>query len=330
LATGIRGGITGRRADLVIIDDPIKSQAEADKPAQREFAWQWYRSDLTTRLKPRGKVVLIMTRWHEEDLGGKLLEHCGPEWRVLRLPALAEENDPLGRTVDEPLWPEWEAAADLARKRMLVGERVWASLFQQSPRPPTGGLFRPERITRLSAAPVESKGVIARGWDLAATFGDGGSNPDWTVGVKLLRDAEQRLTILDVVRLRGSPLEVEDSIIATTRQDGDGVWVGLPEDPGQAGKSQASYLTRRLCGFRVLSSRETGSKTFRALPLASQIEAGNVTMMQGDWNRALIEELRDFPLGRKDDQVDALVRAFQTVNRAGDSMRRANVPLLAR
>ena len=89
--------------------------------------------------------------------------------------------------------------------------------------------------------------------------------------------------------------------------------VAIPEDPGQAGKSQMSYLTRQLAGFHVVSARETGSKATRAMPLASQVEAGNVSMVRADWSRTLLDEMRDFPWGRKDDQVDALVRAFTTL-----------------
>ncbi len=96
-ATGVRGPVAGRRADLIIIDDPIKSQAEADSAMLRDHIWNWYRSDLTTRLKPGGRIVLIMTRWHEDDLGGRLLASQPGEWQVLRLPAIAEEGDPLGR-----------------------------------------------------------------------------------------------------------------------------------------------------------------------------------------------------------------------------------------
>ena len=96
-AAGVRGPITGRRADLAIIDDPVKSHAEADSPTFRENVWNWYRADLATRLKPGGRIVLIMTRWHEDDLGGRLLAQKPGEWRLLRLPALAEDDDPLGR-----------------------------------------------------------------------------------------------------------------------------------------------------------------------------------------------------------------------------------------
>ena len=127
-ATGIRGPLIGRRADLVIIDDPVKSEAEADSLLLRDRVWNWYRFDVTTRLKPRGRVVLIMTRWHMDDLAGRLLAQHPAEWRVLRLPALAEENDPLERPPGAALWPEWEDEAALQRKRETIGERMVSSV----------------------------------------------------------------------------------------------------------------------------------------------------------------------------------------------------------
>jgi predicted phage terminase large subunit-like protein len=311
LSVGVRGAVTGRRADLVIIDDPIRSQADAESGRQRDHVWEWYKSDITTRLKPEGKVVLIMTRWHPEDLGGKLLEQSGAEWRVVRLPALAEADDPLGRAAGAPLWPEWEDAAALTRKRDLIGERAWSALFQQTPLPSGGRLFSIDRITM--AQPEGDLQVTVRAWDLAATGNTGGNDPDWTVGIKLSLDRTGRYLVLDVVRIRGTPHQVEDLIINTAQKDGSKVIVALPEDPGQAGKSQMSYLTRQLAGFHVISSRETGSKATRAMPLASQVEGGNVSVVRADWTRTLLNEMRDFPWGKKDDQVDALVRAFTTL-----------------
>ena len=113
-----------------------------------------------------------------------------------------------------------------------------------------------------------------------------------------------------MVRLQGTPHQVEELVLNTAHKDGKRVIVAIPEDPGQAGKSQMAYLTRQLAGFHVVSSRETGSKATRAMPLASQVEAGNVSLAAGDWSQSLIDEMREFPWGRKDDQVDALVRAF--------------------
>jgi predicted phage terminase large subunit-like protein len=311
LPVGVRGAITGRRADLVIIDDPVKSQADAESDRQRNHIWEWYKSDVTTRLKPGAKVVLIMTRWHPDDLGGQLLEQAQAEWRVVRLPALAERDDPLGRPVGTALWPEWEDNSALMRKREIIGERAWSALFQQTPLPSGGRLFSIDRITVVQ--PERDAEATVRAWDLAATGDTGRNDPDWTVGIKLSRDKTGRYLVLDVARIRGTPHQVEELIVKTAQRDGVKVTVAIPEDPGQAGKSQMSYLTRQLAGFHVISSRETGSKTTRAMPFASQVEGGNVSIVHADWSRALLDEMRDFPWGKKDDQVDALVRAFTTL-----------------
>ena len=311
MAVGVRGAVTGRRADLVIIDDPIRSQADAESGRQRDHVWHWYRSDVSTRLKPNARVVLIMTRWHPDDLGGQLLERSGGDWRVVRLPALAEVGDPLGRPIGTPLWPAWEDEQALARKRSLIGERAWSALFQQRPLPDGGRLFSVERIAIIDVANAAE--AIIRAWDLAATGSTGQNNPDWTVGIKLSRDGAGRYLVLDVARIQGTPRQVEELIVSTAQRDGTKVVVAIPEDPGQAGKSQMSYLTRQLAGFQVIASRETGSKATRAMPLASQIEAGNFSTLRSDWTKTLIDELREFPWGKKDDQVDALVRAFTTL-----------------
>jgi len=311
LSVGVRGAITGRRADLIIIDDPIKSQADAESVRQRDHIWDWFKSDITTRLKPGGRVVLIMTRWHPDDLGGQLLEQAKAEWRIVRLPALAEADDPLGRAVGAPLWPEWEDDGALLRKRELIGERAWSALFQQNPLPSGGRLFSVDRIALTQA--IAETGTTVRAWDLAATCITGRNDPDWTVGIKFCRDDTGRYLILDVARIRGTPHQVEALILNTARNDGAKVIVAIPEDPGQAGKSQMSYLTKQLAGFHVIATRETGSKATRAMPLASQVEAGNISIVRADWNRNLLDEMRDFPWGKKDDQVDALVRAFTTL-----------------
>jgi predicted phage terminase large subunit-like protein len=329
-ATGLRGPIAGRRADLVIIDDPIKSHAAADSPLQRDHLWNWYRADLTTRLRPSGRVILIMTRWHEDDLAGRLLAQDPSEWHKLRLPALAEADDPLGRREGEALWPEWEDAKALLRKRLAIGERAWAALFQQSPRPPQGSLFNVTRIETIDTLPVDPQGQVVRAWDFAATLQAGSNDPDWTVGVKLMRDVSGRWIVVDVVRLRGSPRQVEEAILASARIDGRAVKIGLPEDPGQAGKTQISYLSRVLAGYVVSASRETGSKTLRASPVAAQVEAGNLLLLRAGWNHAFLEELRDFPHGRKDDQVDALARAFSMLTEFAAPARRIAVPVFAR
>jgi len=301
-ATGVRGPVTGRRADLVIIDDPVKSQQEADSAAARDHLWEWFRSDLVTRLKPGGRMVLVMTRWHPDDLGGRLLA-SEDGWRVLRLPALAEADDPMKRRVGEALWPAWETRAALERKRRALGERSFAALFQQAPTSPGGRLFQVKRVAVVEEA---LPGTCVRGWDLAASENGG----DWTVGVKLCLSAAGTLQVVDVVRLQGGPEAVVQAIRLAAERDGPEVRISLPQDPGQAGRSQVAFLTARLAGFRVVSSPESGAKATRAMPVASQANAGNLTLLRAGWNRVLLEEMQDFPGGAKDDQVDALARAY--------------------
>ncbi len=299
-ATGVRGALAGRRADLVLIDDPVRGHADAESAVARDRVWDWYRSDLVTRLRPGGRVVLVMTRWHPDDLAGRLLGD-GEAWRVLRLPALAEPGDLLGRAPGAALWPAWEHAGALERKRLALGDRAFAALFQQSPRLLEGQLFQ---VGRLSVVDQVLDGVQVRAWDLAAS-----ADGDWTAGVKLTREGDG-YQVADVVRLRGGPEQVVQAIRETAERDGRGVAIGLPQDPGQAGRSQVAFLTARLAGWRVVASPESGAKAVRAMPVASQVNAGLVTVLRGGWNRALLEEMRDFPGGAKDDQVDALGRAF--------------------
>ena len=311
-AVGVGGSVTGRRADLVIIDDPVASREDAESQRIRDKAWDWYRADLTTRLKPGGRIVLVLTRWHPDDLAGRLLEAEREQWRVIRLPALAEVDDPLGRAPGEALWPAWENEEQLLRKRANVGEREFAALFQQSPRVLGGGLFKIAQIGTLEAVPAGAQ--MVRAWDLAATRDVGTNNPDWTVGVLLAALPEGRWCVGDMVRMRGGPDEVERAIVATAQRDGKSVRIGLPQDPGQAGKSQIAYLTSKLAGYTVESSPETGDKATRAGPVASQANVGNLMLLRASWNRVLLDEMQDFPGTAKDDQVDALSRAFSMVS----------------
>lgn len=329
-AIGVRGAIAGRRADLIIVDDPIKSQADAESAHQRDYVWDWFKADLTTRLRPGGKIVLIMTRWHPEDLGGQLLARARSQWRVIRLPALAEAGDPLGRPVGAPLWPEWEDGGALLRKRDLIGERAWSSLFQQDPHPIGGKLFSTDRLAFVDAYDATLSTAAVRAWDLAATGATGQNDPDWTVGLKLTQQSDGQYVVVDVLRIRGTPRQVEELVVRTAQMDGTRVIVGIPEDPGQAGKSQTAYLTRQLAGFHVIASRETGSKATRAMPTASQIEAGNLGLIRANWNQCFVDELRDFPFGRKDDQVDALVRAFTTLSARSRPAKTTAIPIFNR
>lgn len=314
-AAGAGGGITGRRANLFLIDDPIKGREDADSEKLRDKVWSWYRAEVITRLKPGARIALIQTRWHEDDLSGRLLnamETGGDQWRVINLPAICESaDDPLGREIGDALWPEWEDVEALQRKRAAIGEREWASLFQQRPRPLEGTLFKVAMISTLEAAPAG--GVTVRAWDLAATKQTGTRDPDWTVGVKLQRAPSGQFTVLDVVRVRGGPDEVLAAVVNTAHQDGGTIRISIPQDPGQAGKTQVLHMTRALEGFIVESSPETGDKATRAAPVASQANVGNLSIVKASWNAPFLDELAAFPSGTHDDQVDALSRAFSMV-----------------
>ena len=301
---GVHGAVTGRRADLALIDDPIRSFAEAESFSAREHLWEWFRSELVTRLKPQGRVVLIMTRWHCDDLAGRLIERGG--WTVLRLAALAETGDPMGRSVGAALWPEWEGTAAIEEKRALLGEKHFSALFQQAPLREGGQLFDARKLRVVDSS---FEGMTVRAWDLAGSV-DTAGDPDWTVGVRLIRDGAGTVLVDDVVRFRAVPGDVAERIRATAAMDGPGVPIGLPQDPGQAGKSQIMFLTQLLAGYQVVATPETGAKTVRAMPVAAQISNGTLAIRRAHWNTAFVDELSSFPQGRKDDQVDALSRAF--------------------
>lgn len=315
-AAGVAGSLTGKGAHVALIDDPIKGRQEAESDTVRNAVWDWYRSVLRTRLMPGGAIVLVLTRWHPDDLAGRLLEEMqngtGESWDVLSLPAIADNaDDALGRQIGEPLWPDVFDLAELEAIKKAVGARDWSALYQQQPTPGEGVLIKAAMLGVVDEAPVG--GSIVRRWDLAATRQMGTRDPDWTVGLKMSRAPDGRFYILDMVRFRGGPDEVEATIKATAQQDGRGVHVVIPQDPGQAGVAQAQYLVRKLAGYRAKAVRETGDKATRAAPFASQVNAGNVSLVRAPWNRAFIEECVSFPAGTHDDQVDAASGAFEAV-----------------
>lgn len=315
-AMGVGGGLTGKGAHVALIDDPVKDRQDAESPIIRDAAWDWYRSVLRTRLMPNGAIVLVLTRWHPDDLAGRLLSEMengtGEAWEVLSLPAICDsDHDALRRGIGEALWPEVFPVAELNNIEKSVGPREWSALYQQNPTPGEGTLFKAAMIPVVDAPP--SGGKIVRRWDLAATRQIGTRDPDWTVGVKMAEYPDGRYGILNIVRMREGPAEVEATITNTASLDGKGVEVVIPQDPGQAGVAQSQYLIRKLSGYRVKAIRETGDKATRAAPFASQVNAGNVFMVRGVWNNTFVEELNQFPAATHDDQVDAAAGAFSAL-----------------
>lgn len=161
VTAGVGGGLTGKGAHLAVVDDPIKDDADAQSPTMRKRLWDWWTSVLLTRIEPGGSVIVIQTRWHEQDLAGKILAgEDASDWTILDLPALADsEDDPLGRPIGTPLWPIRYGRKALAKIRRSVGERVWWSLFQQKPRPLEGGVWKWPWITDHRLTPIQFQGV---------------------------------------------------------------------------------------------------------------------------------------------------------------------------
>jgi predicted phage terminase large subunit-like protein len=303
-AVGVGSGITGHGADLLIIDDPIKSREEAENAAYRERVWNWYRTDLYTRLEPAGAIILIMTRWHMDDLAGRLMEsERAADWAIVSLPALAEESDPLGRAMGAPLCPERYDLPALDDFLAVLGSRSFDALYQQRPRPAEGAMFKRAWFEIVSAAPADARKV--RYWDTAGA--DAGKG-DYTVGVRMSRDGQGIFYVEDVLRGQWTahPRNTQIKQVAELEPY---VPITIEQPPGLA-KESTDAIVRLLAGFSVHADRVHRDKVSRAEPFAAQCEAGNVKLVRGPWNSAYLEELCDFPYGAHDDQVDASSGAF--------------------
>ena len=313
-AVGVGAGITGQGGDLIVIDDPVKSREEAESETYRERVWDWYRDDLYTRLEPGGAIILIMTRWHEDDLAGRLLreaESGGEQWEVLKMPALAEDADSLGRPVGTALCPERYDVTALKQIETVMGARSFAALYQQRPQPAEGAMFKREWLKIVGEIPAGARRL--RFWDLAATEAKQGKDPDWTVGA-LLAEHEGRFYIADISRTRSTPAGVEALIAQTAQMDGR-VPIWMEQEPGSSGVNTIDHYARRILrGYDFHGSKTSGSKIERARPVSSAAEAGNVMMLAGDWNRALLDEFEQFPYGAHDDQVDAVSGAHERLS----------------
>lgn len=161
VTAGVGGGLTGKGAHLAIVDDPIKDAADAESPTMRRRLWDWWTSVLNTRVEPGGSIVVIQTRWHEQDLAGKILEgEDADDWICLDLPAICDtEDDPLGRKIGQALWPLRYGRRALEKIRRAVGERVWWSLYMQKPRPLEGGVWKWPWITDHRISLMAFRGV---------------------------------------------------------------------------------------------------------------------------------------------------------------------------
>lgn len=313
MARGVGVAPTGvNPISLLVTDDPIKDRAQAESETEREKMWQWWQGSIMQRFWPRTKAFVIATRWHFDDLIGRLVARDAG-WRYINLPALAEPDDPLGRAPGEALWPEEKPREFLLRIRDDIGDDEFEALYQGNPVPKTGGLFRVANLHITDEAPPWGLPKI-RAWDLAGTEGGG----DWTVGVLMSGpDHSNRLWVLDVVRGQWEPSERDRVIAMTAARDGRDTRIFVPEDPGPAGTSQVLAIQRLLPGYALEWARVSANKTLRATPLASHVNSGLVVLTAGAWNAPLIQEMRMFPRGKRDDQVDAMTDAYRMLMEQG-------------
>lgn len=301
---GVGSGITGSGADLAIIDDPIKGPEDASSIKMRDKVDEWFKSVLLTRLSPEGAVLVVMTRWHHDDIVGRLLLREPDVWDVLHMPAIS----PAG----EALWPERYSLDHLQGIKRSVGTRVFEALYQGRPTPAEGGMFRRAWFRHAEGVLGEDARRV-RFWDAAATEGGG----DWTVGVLMARDGDG-MRIEDVARIQGSAAEVQRLVLATAEADGPNVAIRMEEEGGSSGKLATDTYARLLRGYSFRGVRATGPKDVRAAPLAADLENGLLTLRRAAWNMDFVDELTEFPNGRHDDQVDAASGAHAELARRAD------------
>lgn len=312
ISTGIGGSITGEGADLLIVDDPIKNAEEANSVVVREKIKAEWESTLMTRLHKGGSVIVIMTRWHEDDLIGWLLKNSPHKWERLRLPAIAEdEDDLLGREEGEPLCPELGFDEEWAEnKRLEVGSRTWAALYQQRPSPSSGNIFHRSWWQYYDTPPSRFEEII-QSWD--CTFKDS-DNSDYVVGQVWGRKGADKY-LLDQVRAK---MDFPSTVQAIRSMSAK--WprarAKLIEDKAN-GSAVIATLKREISG--LIPVNPEGGKVVRAQAVTPDIEAGNVYLPKNaPWVQDFVEECATFPNGANDDQVDC---ATQALNRLGNKRR---------
>jgi len=314
LAVGAGSGVASVNADVILIDDPIGSRDDAESPAKRDQVWDWLTNDILARCEPHTAVLMTMSRWHEDDPAGRLMDQQREAWTVLDLPAEAEDKDPLGRKPGEALWPEMRPATWLTAKKIELGAYGFSSLLQGRPRPREGGMFKWDWWRLVGEVPA--RGPMVRYWDMAGTEATSRrSTVDWTVGALLCRMPDTRTAVVDIARFQHSIAARDAAILDIAQKDKDmygfRVRWWLETEVGIAGVARTEELVRKIqaLGLSVSTEHPTGNKILRAEPLASKAEVGNIVLCPGSWRDPFRAESITFPNGKHDDQIDAVAGA---------------------
>lgn len=326
-ATSTDGVGTGLRADIVVIDDPHSvNQGNSDADMARTLLW--FRETLPTRVNSleHSATIVIMQRISERDVSGEILSN-NLDYEHVMIPMFFEPErrcytviHPGGHRAKDGslyMWDKRENEGDLMCPELFpekavnklvetLGPYATAGQLQQRPAPREGAMFKTNDIQYIEKENVP-EGIEVRGWDIA---GSTSSKSPFTAGAKLRFDSKGNFYIMDVIRFRGAEKRVVTMMKNTAEKDGIECVQDFPQDPGQAGKGQATFITEQLAGYIVKSSVESGSKALRADAMATQASVGKMYIVKGDWNKAFVDELTTFPGSRFKDQVDACSRAF--------------------
>lgn len=340
---GVISSMTGKSADILVYDDPHDAM-EVDSELQRKGVIRFWSEQVPQRIRhPESALVVVMQRLHTRDLTGHILarrtdamyidltkDDVRKKWVHVCLPARFEKEHPYPvstpvfrsdtnppelwsdlRSVEgDPLWDSLFPKKELDQKEMELTPHAKAGQMQQRPAGREGGKFKrawftEDKFLEPNEVPAATKWV--RHWDLAGTVALGA---DWTVGLKLGRMPNGCYVIGSVIRNQKEGHDVRELIKLTAAMDGYQCEISLPQDPGQAGKVQASDFVRNMPGYNVKTERETGPKVKRADPVAAQASHGNLFLVSAPWNETFLDELCLFPSAPHDDQVDALSGAF--------------------
>jgi predicted phage terminase large subunit-like protein len=321
--TTVNGPVTGLGLDLGFIDDPIKGRAEANSPTTRNKTWDWFTDDFFSRFSKDAGFLVLCTRWHLDDPVGRMKEQFGDDMKVLVWPAIAEHDEKYRRK-SEALFPEHKPLSFLLERKAVMSQASWQAEYQGMPILAGGGILPIEKIRIVETVAPRDIVDSVRYWDKAGTE-DGGA---YTCGMLMYKLRDGSYLIADVVRGQWSAMKREQFILQTAQLDERDRFAGVKpglgankpmvrifveQEPGSGGKESAENTVRMLAGHSAAADRvsgSSGSKEVRADPFAAQVQAGNVSILAADWNRALLEEFETWPSGRYKDQVDAAAGAF--------------------